>query len=71
MNQISSKKLLHTKWTATKPIKKDKHFIVTQVQYDEDSVVIKCIIEALMSKRSTAIDWRELKDPQLWQQGWK
>ena len=71
MNRINPKKLLHSKWTAVKPVNKEKHFMVTEVEFDEEGVVIHCLIEAVMSKRSEAIDWTVLKDRANWQQGWK
>ncbi len=71
MNQINPKKLLHSKWTAVKPVNKEKHFMVTDVEYDEEGVVILCCIEAVLSKRSMEINWQDLKQTQHWRQGWK
>lgn len=70
-NPVSPKKLLHSKWTATKPVNKDKHFIVTEVEIDEDELVVGCVIEAVMSKKAVSIDWRDLKRTDLWRQGWQ
>ena len=70
MNNINPRKLLKSKWTAVKPVNKEKHFIVSEVEFDEEGVVIFCAIEAVMSKRSTSLDWRELKDDACWQHGW-
>ena len=50
---------------------KEKHFIIIEVEYDEDGTVISCLIEAIMSKRSTHIQWRDLKDSSQWLQGWQ
>lgn len=71
MNTISSKKLLNSKWTALKPSNKEKHFLITEVEYDEEGTVILCVIQAVMTKREQAIDWQELKDDGQWRQGWK
>ncbi len=71
MNQINPKKLLHSKWTAVNPVKKEKHFLITELKLDDEGEVIHCLIEAVISKRSEAIDWQALKDPQCWLQGWK
>ncbi|GAA0786024.1 MULTISPECIES: TIGR02450 family Trp-rich protein [Pseudomonadati] len=71
MNKINLAKLLNSKWTAVKPTYKEKHFLVTDIEFDENNVVINCEIEAIMSKRITAIDWQQLTDSQLWIQGWK
>ena len=71
MNQINPTKLPNSKWTAVKPVHKEKHFIVTDVEYDEESVVVSCVIEAVLSKRAQAIDWEVLKDKQHWLHGWQ
>ena len=71
MNPISPKKLLHSKWTAVQPVNKEKHFMVTEVEFDEEGVVVECVIEAVMSKRSESIDWKVLKNTDNWRQGWK
>lgn len=71
MNKASPKKLLRSKWTAVVPLNKEKHFVITDVEFDDDSVVILCLIEAIMSKRSTPIQWQDLKNSEKWLQGWK
>ena len=71
MNKNNPAKLLNSKWTAVKPTNKEKHFLVTEIEFDENNMVINCEIEAVMSKRITAIDWQQLTDSQLWIQGWK
>jgi tryptophan-rich hypothetical protein len=71
MNEISPKKLLSSKWTAVSPVNKEKHFMVTEVEYDEEGVVISCSIEAVLSKRTTLIDWHHLKNDNNWVHGWK
>lgn len=70
MNKISPKKLLHSKWTAVLPQNKQKHFVVVEVEYDEDQNVVLCILEAVLTKRQSEIDWREFKDTGLWRPGW-
>jgi tryptophan-rich hypothetical protein len=71
VNPINPKKLLNSKWTAVAPVKKEKHFLVTELEFDEDGEVIHCLIEAVMSKRSEPIDWSKLKNSSNWLQGWK
>ena len=71
MNTINPKKLLNSKWTAVTPLKKEKHFIVSELDFDEDDVVILCVIEAVMTKRMMEINWDDLKDSSHWLQGWK
>jgi tryptophan-rich hypothetical protein len=70
LNKLNPKKLLHSKWTAVLPKNKEKHFIVSEADYDEDSLVVSCFLEALMSKRQVYINWRDLKDDSIWVQGW-
>ena len=71
MNRINPKKLLNSKWTAIKPQNKEKHFMITEVEFDEEGEVIHCLIEAVMTKNERAIDWQDLKDNSQWLQGWK
>ena len=71
MNKINPKKLLHSKWTAATPTNKEKHFIVSDIEFDEGEVVVACCIEAVMSKRPIPIDWHELQDDSNWIYGWK
>ena len=70
MNTLNPKKLLNSKWTAVKPSNKEKHFLVTEVEFDEDGVIIHCLIEAVMTRRSSKIDWRSLGNSDQWVNGW-
>ena len=70
MNRVSPKALLNSKWTKLNVINKEKHFVVTVVEYDENQSIVKCIIEAIITRNEYLIDWRELKDNQLWKLGW-
>ena len=70
MNRIHPKKLRNSKWTAVAPVRREKHFLVTEVEYDEEQNVVACTLQAGLSKRETAIDWRELTDRSRWRQGW-
>lgn len=71
MNQINPKKLMNSKWTAVQPVNKEKHFLVTDVETDEDGEVVSCTIEPVMSKRAVEIEWQSLKNDKNWIQGWK
>ena len=71
MHQINPKKLLHSKWTAVKPQHKEKHFMVTELEFDEEGTVIYCLLEAVLTKRAAVIDWQQLKNSADWQQGWQ
>ncbi len=71
MNKINPRKLLNSKWTAVTPANKEKHFLISEIEFDEEGLVVSCCIEAVMSKRSRQIDWRDLKDESNWAHGWK
>ena len=70
MNQINPKKLLNSKWTAVNSANKEKHFIVTKIEIDEQDTVTSCVIESVISNRMTSICWKNLKDQHLWVHGW-
>lgn len=71
MTKINPKKLLNSKWTAVKPVNKEKHFMITELKLDEEGEVILCVIEAVISHRAEQICWQELKNNAVWLQGWK
>ena len=71
MNKINPRKLLNSKWTAVTPVRKEKHFMVTEVEFDEEGIVTLCSIESLISKRSIPINWHDLTNEKNWVQGWK
>ena len=72
MNPLNPKKLLLTKWTAVKPVARQKHFLVSKVILPEppDERIEWVEIEAVYSKKVRTIRWRELQDDAVWRQGW-
>lgn len=52
---------------------KQKHFLVSKVILpDPPSEKIELVeIEAVFSKNTQLIPWRDLTDPEKWLQGWK
>ena len=68
---IAPNKLLHSKWTASKPVNKEKHFIVVELLRDNNNAVQQCVIEAVFSNKQYCIGWRELKVSSKWLQGWQ
>ena len=72
MNPLNPKKLLLTKWTAVKPLAKHKHFLVSRVIQPElpTDPVMSVEIEAVFSKATQVIAWRELQDDSVWRHGW-
>ena len=72
MNPLNPKKLLMTKWTAVKPVAKQKHFLVSRVILPEvPADPIQLVeIESVFSKATQVIAWRELQNESVWRQGW-
>ena len=72
MNPLNPKKLLLTKWTAVKPVAKQKHFLVSRVIQPElpTDPIENVEIEAVFSKATQVIACRELQDDGVWRQGW-
>jgi len=71
MNNINPNKLLLSKWTAVTPKNKERHFIVTDLIKDNDEIITVCKLEAVMTKNTYEIAWRDLKDDFVWRFGWK
>ena len=71
MNPLNPKKLLLTKWTAVKPVAKQKHFLISRViQPLLPTEPIELVeIESVFSKATQVIAWRELQDESVWRQG--
>ena len=71
-NRISSRKLLSSKWTAVSPTDREKHFVVVRlIEPDPPNLRVDRVeLEAVYSRRTFVIDWRELKDATRWRQGW-
>lgn len=71
MNPVNPKKLRGSKWTAVKPVNREKHYIVTAVKTDAAGNPLTCVLEAVHSRRETELDWRALKDAARWRTGWR
>jgi tryptophan-rich hypothetical protein len=72
MNPLNPKKLRLSKWTAVTPVAKQKHFLVSRViQPELDTDPVEWVeIEAVFSKATQIIRWRELQNDEVWRQGW-
>lgn len=72
MNTLQPNKLLLSKWTAVKPIAKEKHFLVSKVVAPElEGGKVEWIdLEAVHSKASRRMGWKELQDDAQWRRGW-
>jgi tryptophan-rich hypothetical protein len=71
INRFSHKSLLHSKWTKITVCNKEKHFIISELEFDEDKKIICCVIQAVINHAEYEINWRSLKDAQQWLIGWR
>ncbi|AWB56400.1 MULTISPECIES: TIGR02450 family Trp-rich protein [unclassified Colwellia] len=71
MNRVNPKVLINSKWTKLSVENREKHFVITQVEFDEHKNVVECIITAVINHNEYAINWRDLKEPKLWRFGWQ
>ena len=70
MNKVNPKSLFYSKWTKLDVINKEKHFVITTVNFDDDKNVTECVIEAVINNKEYEINWRDLKNSELWRLGW-
>jgi tryptophan-rich hypothetical protein len=71
-NPVNRKKIVGSKWTATRPVDRQKHFIVIDWVRDEDGNPTELIeIEAVLTRIVSVLHWRELGDPATWRIGWQ
>lgn len=73
VRRLNPNKLLLSKWTAAKPQNKEKHFLVTQLIKPElpDAPIEHIELEAIYSRRSFILPWRDLTDTRQCLQGWQ
>ncbi|XKU41697.1 TIGR02450 family Trp-rich protein [Pseudomonas [fluorescens] ATCC 17400] len=70
MNRINPAKLLLSKWTATQPRNKEKHFLVTDLFRDDEGSVLEIELQAVLTRRSERLAWQSLQDAERWKIGW-
>ncbi len=71
MRKINPRKLFLSKWTATKPVNKEKHFIVVELIENDEELLTHCVLEAVISKNQITTEWTNLKQEDQWVMGWK
>ncbi|MDZ4303967.1 MAG: TIGR02450 family Trp-rich protein [Pseudomonas sp.] len=71
MNRINPTKLLLSKWTATHPRNKEKHFLVTELFLDEEDNVLEIELQAVLTRRGERLTWQSLQDAERWKMGWQ
>jgi tryptophan-rich hypothetical protein len=70
---VNYKKLRNSKWTAVFPKNNEKHFSVIKVlKNSEDLQLIDSVtLEAVITGRSFKLTPQDLKDREVWLEGWK
>ncbi|TKJ64709.1 TIGR02450 family Trp-rich protein [Pseudomonas sp. CFBP13506] len=71
MNRINPAKLLLSKWTAARPLRKEKHFLVTELFRDEEGTVLEIELQAVLTRRGERLPWQTLQNADAWKMGWK
>ncbi|VXC49164.1 conserved hypothetical protein [Pseudomonas sp. 8Z] len=69
--RLNPRKLLLSKWTASRPQNRERHFLVTKLLRDEQEQIVAVELQAVLTGRNEQIDWRLLLDSERWQQGWR
>ena len=71
-NPVNVKKLPNSKWTAVRPLDREKHFLVLDwVRDDDGEPTEEVVLEAVLTNRLREIHWRDLEDPRSWRIGWR
>ena len=71
-NPVNHRKLPNSKWTAVRPVNREKHFLVLDWVRDENGEPTDhLLIEAVLTNVVREIFWRDLEDPTVWRIGWK
>jgi len=71
MRRLNPNKLLLSKWTAAHPQNREKHFLVSELICDEAGTVLQVELQAVLTRRSEQLDWRQLQDDEVWLSGWQ
>ncbi|WP_077044980.1 TIGR02450 family Trp-rich protein [Pseudomonas sp. KK4] len=70
MNRLNPNKLLLSKWTAARPLNREKHFLVTELLRDEEGTVRQVELQAVLTRRTERFAWQTLQDSATWRTGW-
>jgi tryptophan-rich hypothetical protein len=71
VNRLNPRKLLLSKWTAARPLNREKHFLVTELFRDDEGTVLEIELQAVLTQRSERLPWQQLQDDDAWRMGWK
>jgi tryptophan-rich hypothetical protein len=71
-NPVNRRKLPGSKWTAVRPVNREKHFLVVDWVRDESGEPTDhVLIEAVLTNTVQSVHWRELEDTEHWRVGWR
>jgi tryptophan-rich hypothetical protein len=70
-HRLNPRKLLLSKWTAVRPLNREKHFLVSEVFCDDEGVVLEVELQAVLTQRAERLPWQALQDMQTWKMGWQ
>ena len=70
-HRLNPRKLMLSKWTAVRPVNREKHFLVSEVFCDDDGVVLEVELQAVLTHRAQRLPWQVLQDIQTWKMGWQ
>jgi len=70
VNRLNPNKLLLSKWTAARPLNREKHFLVTELLRDEEGTVRQVELQAVLTRRTERFAWQTLQDSATWRTGW-
>lgn len=71
-NPVNVNKLPGSKWTATHPQSKEKHFLVLGWELDKSGNRTQRVeIEAILTGVVRRLEWRQLADRKQWLIGWQ
>ena len=71
-NPVQRRKIVGSKWTATRPRNRERHFMVLDWVRDEDGLPTEEIeLEAVVTHRVRTLHWRALESRDDWHMGWR
>lgn len=70
-HRLNPRKLLLSKWTAVRPLNREKHFLVSEVFCDDEGVVLAVELQAVLTHRAQRLPWQALQEMEAWKMGWQ
>ena len=47
MNRINPAKLHNSKWAAIRELNREQHFLITEIEFEEEGTVLSCTLESV------------------------